>query len=113
PAPGLEANTSLVRIRGKEQPPERGGWMPRLMSYGEFLDLSARSDLFERAAAWSTDNVTIDLGDPAAMTSAQTQFVTGAYFGVLGIRIAHGTTLPIPARADGTDGEMAAIISDA
>lgn len=113
PAPGVEPHASLVRIRGKEQPPERGGWMPRLMSYGEFLDVSGRSDLFERTAAWSSDNVTIDLGDPAAVTSAQTNFVTGDYFGVLGVRIAHGTTLPIPARADGSDGEMAAVISDA
>ena len=113
PAPGVEPQPSLVRIRGKEQPPERGGWMPRLMSYGEFLDVSDQRDLFERIAAWSTDNVTIDLGDPAAATSAETHFVTGDYFGVLGVRIAQGTTLPIPVRADGTDGEMAAVIGDA
>jgi predicted permease len=113
PAPGIEGSASLVRIRGKEMPPERGAWMPRLMSYPEFMDVASRSDLFERSAAWSSDNVTIDLGDPAAATSAQAIFITGDYFGTLGVRIARGTALPLPARADGSDGEMAAVISDA
>jgi predicted permease len=113
PAPGVEPRASLVRILAKELPPEGGAWMPRLMSYPEFMDVAQRSDLFSRTAAWSSDNVTIELGDEGSPTSARAEFITGDYFTTLGVRVAVGTTLPLPDRADGSDGEMAAVISDA
>jgi predicted permease len=113
PAPGVRENPALVRLRGKEQPPERGAWDPRELSYSEYRAFSDRRDLFTATAAWSTQTVTFDLGDAESATAAQMHFVDGEYFQTAGIRIPLGTTLPMPPRADQSAGELVAIINNA
>ena len=113
PAPGVRNDDGLVRLRGKEQRAERGRWYPRDLSYPEYRDIAARRDLFAATTAWVSEPVMIDFGDPQSATSAETHFVTDDYFKVGGVRIALGTTLPLPARADAGNAEMVAIVSDA
>ena len=113
PAAGVRPDPALVRIRGKERPPESARWLPREMSYPEYLELAAKSDLFAATTAWATSVVALDFGDPERATSAQMHFVTDRYFETAGVGMALGGTLPLPARADGGDGDMAAVISDA
>jgi predicted permease len=112
PAAGVRPDPALVWLRGKQRPPADPRWLPRDFSYPEYMALAARSDLFSTTTAWTTAMVSIDLGDPAQAASAQTHFVTDRYFETAGVRMARGTTLPLPARADGSDGEMVAVISD-
>jgi predicted permease len=111
-APGVRIDDALVRLRGKEQGADRGRWYPRGFSYPEYRDIAARRDLFAATTAWVSEPVTIDFGDPRSATSAETHFVTDDYFAVAGVRIPLGTTLPLAARADDGDVEMAAIVSD-
>jgi predicted permease len=113
PAPGVRIDDALVRLRGKEQRPERGRWYPRGFSYPEYMDIAARRDLFAATTAWTTEPVTIDFGDPQSASTAETHFVTDDYFAVAGVHIPVGTALPLAARADGSDGEMSAIVGDA
>jgi predicted permease len=112
PPAGVRPDPGLVRLRGKERAPESERWLPREFSYPEYLEL-ARSDLFATTAAWTTNVVAIDFGDPERATSAQMHFVTDKYFETAGVRMALGGSLPLAARADDGDGEMAAVISDA
>ena len=112
PAAGVRPDPALVRLRGKERAPESERWLPREFSYTEYLEL-ARNDLFAATAAWTTNVVALDLGDPERATSAQMHFVTDKYFETAGVRMALGGSLPLASRADGNDGELVAVVSDA
>lgn len=112
PNAGVEASPALVRLRGKVRPREGGRWYPRPFSYPEYQELADRRDLFSMATAWSTGLVSLDFGDPDQAETINAFFITGDYFETAGSRIQLGTTLPLPARADGGGGEMAAVISD-
>ncbi|HEY6826264.1 MAG TPA: ABC transporter permease [Gemmatimonadaceae bacterium] len=113
PPAGVHPDPALVRLRGKERPPESERWLPREFSYPEYLELAARTDLFSATSAWTTNVVALDFGDPERATSAQMHFVTDKYFVTAGVRMAVGRALTMPARAEGDDGEMVAVISDA
>ena len=113
PTAGVRADPALVRVRGKQRAPVSARWLPRDFSYPEYMELAARRDLFAATTAWTTSLVSLDLGDHEQSTNAQVYFVTDRYFETAGVPITLGRTLPLPSRADGTDGEMAAIISDA
>ena len=113
PAAGVRPNDALVRLRGKERPPESERWSPREFSYPEYLELAARADLFAATTAWTTSVISLDVGDPERATSARMVFVTDKYFETAGVRMALGSALRMPARADGGEGELVAVISDA
>jgi predicted permease len=113
PPVGVSDRDDRVRLRGKQHAAEGGRWYPRDFSYPEYMDLAARRDLFAATTAWATHTVNLDFGDPDRETSVEAQFITGKYFEIAGSRIALGTALPLPARADGTEGELVAVIGDA
>jgi predicted permease len=113
PAAGVRPDPALVLIRGKQRAPESERWLPRDFSYPEYRELASRGDLFATTTAWTTSVVALDFGDPERATSAQMHFVTDKYFETAGVRMALGSALRVPGRADAGDGEMVAVIGDA
>src|SRR4051812_33718757 len=113
PPAGVEARDELVRLRGKQHAAEGGPWQPRELSYPEYMELAARTDLFARTTAWAKHTVTLDFNDPNLNADAEANFVTGGYWETAGSRVVLGRTLPLPARADQDQGEMVAVIGSA
>ncbi|MEX1256895.1 MAG: ABC transporter permease [Gemmatimonadota bacterium] len=110
PAPGIERDPSLVRIRPHEERRDLGGVF-RFLSYPEVRDHAALEDLYADVAAWASTLLTVTLDrEGAAVVSARAQFVTDNYFPLLGVRPIVGSVAPLAAPPDAADPPLAAIV---
>jgi cell division protein FtsX len=112
--PGVPPDRSLVRIRGGERNLSRGHTVGREFSYPEYRDYAAETRAFSAVAAWTSADVTLDVGRPEAneeyLISGAASYVTAGYFQVLGVGLAAGAGLPLDGRDDG-EPHLAAVIS--
>ena len=91
PAPGIERDASLVRIRGSLRTPGAADPQARLLSWPEVRAYAGRTDLFGGVAAYADESADADLGDAAsAPASVRLVYTTPNYFGLLGVRPALG-----------------------
>ena len=88
PAPGIERDESLVRIRGT-----MGYAEARMLSWPEVQAYAGRTDLFSSVAAYADESAAIETGE---LTSASVSviFTTSNYFSVLGVQPVLGTEPP-------------------
>jgi predicted permease len=77
-------------------------------SYPQIQQLAAQTDLFNGLCAFATD--TVNVGPPDALEEISAQFVSGAYYDVLGLAPPAGRLLS--AADDDTGASPAAVISD-
>jgi predicted permease len=101
PAPGIQADDALVRLRGVS------------LSYPAFRDAANRREVFDMVGAAYNQQAVLDLGSADAkgegtMTASAT-YVSSDYFPILGVRLAAGRGLPRDSTAD-RNAELVAII---
>jgi predicted permease len=109
--PGVTPGDSLVRIRGGERTMSRGFTIGREFSYPEFREYAAQTTLFSAVAAWTSADVTIDVGrDQESLHSGAATYVTAHYFQVLGVRPIAGSGLSVESRDDAPP-ELSVVIS--
>ena len=101
----VERPFELVRIFGTD-----GKRLFDVSSYPNLTDLAARSQTFQSAAIYQQTTSAYGLGD--ATETADIELVSGTYFSMLGIEMAHGRAIGV---ADDQEGNPAAVavISDA
>lgn len=109
-APGVPQTDALVRLRGKEQIAVGSKWYPRGYSYTEFRELAEHRELFASSAAWTTQDLSLDLASGEDVGAVDVHFVTNNYFTTLGIAPAAGSGFSSSDRADQSEPEMTAII---
>jgi putative ABC transport system permease protein len=110
--PGVTPEPSLVRIRGGERSAGRGFTIGREFSYPEFREYAAQTTHFAAVAAWTSSDITIDVGrHEESLHSGAATFVTANYFQVLGLRPVAGAGLRPDAKDDATAPELSAVIS--
>ncbi|MEW5928255.1 MAG: FtsX-like permease family protein [Gemmatimonadota bacterium] len=91
PAPGIERDESLVRIRGSMRVKGAADAQPRLLSWPEVQEYAARTELFGGVAAYADETALVATGDAAAApATVRLVYATPNYFGVLGVRPALG-----------------------
>jgi predicted permease len=91
PAPGIERNGSLVRIRGTVQVERVAGVHARTMSWPEVQQYAALTDLFGSVAAYADETAVVKTGDAASPPlTASVIYTTANYFDVLNVRPALG-----------------------
>src|SRR5262245_45890500 len=100
PVPNAGDLVTLVRRQGSIT----GG----AFSYPQIQQLAAQTDLFNGLCGFATD--TVNVGSPEALESTPAQFVSGAYYPVLGLAPAAGRLLT--AADDEVGASPAAVISD-
>jgi predicted permease len=111
-APGIPPESSLVRIRGGERTTSRGFTIGREFSYPEFREYASQTTLFSAVAAWTSADVTIDVGrDEESLHSGAATYVTANYFQVLGARPIAGPGLSADSRDDAAAPELHVVIS--
>jgi predicted permease len=92
PAPGIERDESLVRIRGLLRTPGTAGADARLMSWPEVREYAGRADLFGGVAAHTDETAAVGMGDAAsAPVDVRLIYATSNYFRILGVHPALGT----------------------
>ena len=92
PAPGMERDASLVRIRAKMRMKGVLGEQARVMSWPEVQEYASRTELFSGVAAFADEVAVLNLGD--AQSSNQTVralYTTPNYFSVLNMHPALGS----------------------
>lgn len=87
PAPGIERDEQLVRIRGITR---MQGQQPRLLSWPEVQEYAGRTDLFSGVAAFADETAMASTAD-AAPVAVSLIYTTSNYFGLLSVRPALGT----------------------
>lgn len=91
PAPGIERDESLVRIRGSMRVEGAANAQPRLLSWPEVQEYAGRTELFAGVAAYADETALVATGDAAsAPVTARLLYTTPNYFGILGVRPALG-----------------------
>lgn len=111
PPAGITASDETVRVRGIDRSRGPGRAMGRELSAAEIDAVQAERAVFRTVAAWTSTDVTLDLGaDAPDLHSGAVTFVRGDYFGVLGVRFPAGVGF-----SDSTTAESASagVISDA
>ncbi len=84
PAPGIDRDAALVRIRGTVA--ARGASaQPRLLSWPEVREYAGRTELFASVAAHADETAMIHTGD-APPSTVSLVYTTPNYFGMLGVR---------------------------
>jgi predicted permease len=92
PAPGIERDASLVRIRGTARIERAANEQARLLSWPEVQAYAGRADLFSGVAAYAEETALVQTGDAASAPAAvRVVYATSNYFGVVGVRPALGT----------------------
>lgn len=91
PAPGMERDASVVRIRGSMSVPRLGWESARLMSWPEVREYAARTDLFAGVAAWADESATLLQGDSNEPAAVNMIYASTRYLSVLGLRPSLGT----------------------
>ena len=94
PAPGVPSDDALVRIRATERNEEGRRRLIRPFSRAEIADLAARRETFQDVAAWSTEDVALDVVAGGDAVTALAYFVTPNYFDLLSLRPTLGAGLP-------------------
>jgi predicted permease len=101
PAPGIQADDALVRLRGVS------------LSYPAFRDAANRREVFDMVGAAYNQQAILDLGAADAKgegtVTATATYVSSDYFPMLGVRLAAGRGLPRDSTAD-RNAELVAII---
>jgi predicted permease len=91
PAPGIERDASLVRVRGTMSSKTMSD-EPRLMSWPEVQEYSRRTDVFSSVAAHADESAVVNLGDGSATpTTVSLVYATPNYFRTLNVRPVLGT----------------------
>ena len=110
--PGVTPEASLVRIRGGDRSGGRGFTIGREFSYPELREYAAQTTLFSTVAAWTSSDVTIDVGSgDESLHSGAATYVTANYFQVMGVRPIAGAGLRVDASDDAAVPELSAVIS--
>ena len=92
PAPGIERDAALVRIRGSMRTPRLAGLHPRFLSWTEVQAYAGRTDLFSSVAAYADETGVLVAGDAAdAPITTRIIFATANYLPILGVRPVIGT----------------------
>ena len=87
PAPGLERDASLARIRGTMSMKEMAGIHARLLSWPEIQEYAGRSDLFSSVAAYADEAASVSAGEATATPAPVSLiYTTSNYFSTLDIR---------------------------
>ena len=108
---GIQADESLVRIRGIEEN-ARGGLLARRFSFPEVQAYAARGELFREVAVLSGSDVVLDSGDPEqGVNSGSAYYVSDNYFRLLGVRPVLGAGLPSASPADFDSPPLVAVIN--
>lgn len=112
PAPGIERDASLVRIRGALRMGQVVDVQPRLLSWPEVQEYSDRSDIFTGVAAYADETALLQPGDDGAPpVTVRATYTTPNYFDLLGV----SPTLGRPPASDGLEltSSPSAVISHA
>lgn len=110
PAPGVPSSDALVNVRGKEQLEPGGKWFPRAVSYVEFGEVAAHREVFASVAAWTTQEVALDLANGTDAGTVSASFVTNNYFTTLGLSPVEGNGFSATERSDKSEPELTAVI---
>jgi len=96
PVPGISHDESLVRIRTLQRFRQAdASYSPRQVSYPEFQDYAARTDVFAATIASAVTTGVLDQVDhDRGPTAVDVELVTPTYFQTLGVRLAAGPGLP-------------------
>ena len=87
PAPGIERDASLVRIRGTMRLQNMDGVLGRRLSWPEVQEYAGRTDLFSDVAAYAYATAVVSTGGEAATSlAAHVVYATPNYFSILGVR---------------------------
>ena len=85
PAPGIERDESLARIRGT-----MGSAEARMLSWPEVQAYAGRADLFSSVAAYADESASIETGEQTS-SAVSVIFTTSNYFSMLGVQPVLGT----------------------
>jgi predicted permease len=94
PPPGMERDDALVRLRRIEVWQGRGLLSTRAVSFLEVQEYARHQHLFEAVTAWGGSDVVLEADGIADIEAGTAVYVTGDYFGVLGVRPVLGVGLP-------------------
>ncbi|HEU4454251.1 MAG TPA: ABC transporter permease [Longimicrobium sp.] len=87
PAPGIERDESLARIRGTLRIEGVTGVDARLLSWPEVREYAGREELFTAVAAHADETAVVDVGDGASTpVTARLVYATSNYFTLLDVR---------------------------
>jgi putative ABC transport system permease protein len=113
PLAAVDPDAHTVRIRGIDLGQGPGRAIGREFSYAEVLEYAARTTVFADVGAWTSTDVTLDLGsgDSPNLQSGAATFVTASYFHSLGVRPVRGAGLP-ESFANDAPPQLQAVISD-
>ncbi len=111
PVPGISHDDSLVRIRTLERRIQaEASLSPRQVSYPEFREYAARTDVFAATTGTAETMGTLDQIDVnGAPTGVTVELVTPSYFRTLGVQLAAGTGLPVPSAGPSAPDPVAVI----
>ncbi|MGH7678302.1 MAG: ABC transporter permease [Gemmatimonadaceae bacterium] len=111
PPPGIPDDAALVLIRGIDV--DQTGRRERLLPWPEVTEYAAQTGKFSAVAAWTTEELAVDVTSGEGGTSVRTQFVSPNIFGVLGVRLAHGPGFVQTRFDDVSEPELTAVVSHA
>jgi MacB-like periplasmic core domain len=111
PVPGISHDRSLVRIRGLQRFRQADvSLSARQVSYPEFQDYAARTDVFVATIASAVTTGVLDQVEPNGGPTAVTiELVTPGYFQTLGVHLVAGPGLPAPTAGQSAPDPVAVI----
>lgn len=86
PAPGIQPDERVVRIRGLARRPDDSQSGGRALSVREVDALVARREVFASVAAWNTETGAVAFNSEETASLAGLAFASANYFDVLGVR---------------------------
>ena len=109
--PAVDADPSLVRVRGTLFVRASGRLGARGFSGPEVEAIAARRETFSSVAGWAHEQLVFDVGDGNEPRVRRGHFVTPNYFATLGVRPVIGPGLPAVQTTDTPGAELAVVIS--
>ena len=107
PAPGVPKDDTHVRIWAVQQGARGARWELSEFSYPEVEALAKRTETFTQLAAWSAEEVILQVPDRNLVRGIQAEFVSPDYWRTLGVPILAGPGYAVPGGAP----DLAAVMS--
>ena len=107
PAPGVPKDDAHVRLWALQQAARGARWELSEFSYPEVELLAKRTETFTQLAAWSAEEVIVQVPERNLVRGVNAEFVSPDYWQTLGVPIIAGSGYAVP---DGAP-DMAAVVS--